>query len=492
MLVNSSDKKIKLNSKNQFPLFLFNVHMMLPSVVGDGTVFLSVWEGFGISPCLEIGIKTFMTREGKRMTGIERLRAAIRFDMAKKPVRQRGYLRPVTWLLSYPAVWKHRLKITRNRMEGVRPPYLLLCTHHAFMDFKVTTAALFPHRANYVVAIDGFIGREWLLRQAGGICKRKFTNDVQLIRQIRHVISKQGDILALYPEARYSLIGTNAVLPNSLGKMARLLGVPVVMLNMHGNYLNSPCWNLTPRGNRIAADLSLIFSAEELAKTPVEEINRRINEAFVYDEYAWQKEQGIKIGYPKRAEGLHKVLYQCPHCLTEYRMGSEGSHIFCQACKKRWYMTELGELEAVGKADDETELHTEFPHIPHWYEFERACVRKEIEEGTYRLEVDVTVDALPNAKRYIRLGTARLTHDHSGFSLRGEFEGEPFSLEKPVASMYSCHIEYEYFGKGDCIDLSTLDDTYYLFPHGSDFAVTKVSLATEELYHAYQRNRRSH
>ncbi len=85
-------------------------------------------------------------------------------------------------------------------MKGVKPPYLLLCTHMAFMDFKVTTAAIFPHRANYVVAIDGFIGREMLLRMAGGICKRKFTNDIQLIRQIRHVIVKHKDILALYPK----------------------------------------------------------------------------------------------------------------------------------------------------------------------------------------------------------------------------------------------------------------------------------------------------
>ena len=101
-------------------------------------------------------------------------------------------------------------------MKGLKPPYLLLCTHHAFIDFMVTTAAIFPHRANYVVAIDGFIGREWLLRQVGGICKRKFTSDLTLVRQIERVIGN-GDVLALYPEARYSLIGTTAVLPNSLG-----------------------------------------------------------------------------------------------------------------------------------------------------------------------------------------------------------------------------------------------------------------------------------
>ncbi len=49
--------------------------------------------------------------------------------------------------------------------------------------------------------------------------------------------------------------------------------------------------------------------------------------------------------------------------------------------------------------------------------------------------------------------------------------------------MYSCHIEYNYLGKhGDCIDINTLADTYYIYPEGNDFSVTKIALATEELY----------
>lgn len=423
------------------------------------------------------------------MTGFERLQQAKRFDMKRKPIRQRQYLRPVTWLLSYPEVGKHHLKINRIRMEGVKPPFLLLCTHHAFIDFKVTTAALFPHRANYVVAIDGFLKREWLLRNAGGICKRKFTNDLQLIRQIKKVLTVNKDVLALYPEARYSLVGTTAVLPDSLGKMAKLLGVPVVMLNMHGNYLSSPVWNLKKRNNRIEADYSLLFTENELADASVALVNETIRKAFIYDEYAWQKENRIRIEYPQRAEGLHKPLYQCPHCLTEYAMYSEGNRIGCKACHKQWEMSEYGELTSVQKAADETTLVTEFSHIPDWYEFERSQVRSQIEQGAYSFTCKVRVDALPNAKGYIPLGNAKLIHDMQGFRLEGNFDGNHLDLVKPALSMYSCHIEYDYFGKGDCIDLSTLDDTYYLFPEGKEFSVTKLALATEELF-AYHTHRR--
>ncbi|HPX28770.1 MAG TPA: hypothetical protein PLW47_03540, partial [Sphaerochaeta sp.] len=378
------------------------------------------------------------------MTPLEKLANAKRFDMKRNPIPQRHYLRPLTWLLSYPEVWLRRLTITRRRMEGIKPPFLLLCTHMAFIDFKVTTAALFPHRANYVVAIDGFIGREWLLRNAGGICKRKFTNDLQVVRHIKEVLHSNGDVLALYPEARYSLCGTTAVLPDSLGKICKLLGVPVVMLNMHGHYLNSPVWNLKKRGVPIASDLFLIADVKETESLSVDELNARIRSAFEYDEYRWQKENRIAITFKKRAEGLHKILYQCAHCHTEYEMYSFGSHIACRACRKEWEMGIHGELSASKPAEDETVPITEFSHIPDWYEWERSNVRREIEEGTYTLDVPVMIEALPNARGYIPIGMGRLVHDMNGFTL----ETEGLYLHKDVSSMYSCHIEYEYKGKG--------------------------------------------
>ncbi len=408
----------------------------------------------------------------------------IRFDMKKPPMRTAWYLRPLTALLSAPDVLIHRTKIVRTGMEGIKPPYLLLCNHNAFLDFKVATMATFPHRANYIVAIDGFIGREWLLRRVGCICKRKFTNDVLLIRQIRRSL-QNGDICMIYPEARYSLCGTTALLPASLGTLCKLMRVPVVTLICHGHHIDSPFWNLHPRGVKpTEAELTLLFTPEELKNTSVEEINNRIVSAFQYDEYAWQKERGIAVTWKKRAEGLEKVLYQCPNCKAEYRMASEGAKLFCRACGKIWHYTELGELRA------ETG-ETEFPHIPDWYEWERSMVRAQVEAGTYDTgELPVTVRSLPNAKRFILLGEATLRHDMQGFTVRGkDADGDPFEMIKPASSMYSCHIEYEYLGKfGDCVDLNTLEDTWYIYPHDCDFAVTKMALATEELYLKLQRD----
>jgi hypothetical protein len=63
---------------------------------------------------------------------------------------------------------------------------------------------------------------------------------------------------------------------------------------------------------------------------------------------------------------------------------------------------------------------TEFPHIPDWYEFQRADVERQA--------------------------------------------------------------EYDYRGKDECVVLSTKDCCYYLYPADSNFNVTKIQFAAERFY----------
>lgn len=405
-----------------------------------------------------------------------------RFDLNRRPDRQWRILSPVTWLVSFPKAFAHQSRVNKSGMpKHIKPPYFLLCNHNSFMDFMIMTTAIFPSRANYVVAIDGFIGREWLLRAVGGICNRKFARSVSPVRNMLHA-RNNGDIVVLFPEARYSLCGTAAVLPAALGKMVQKMNVPVVTLIMHGHHVNSPFWNTGSRKVKpVESEMKLLLTQEETQSLSVEEINSRLAATFQYDDFAWQKEKGIPVKDSSRAEGLHRVLYQCPACRTEYEMTSAGYSLRCAHCGKVWEMGELGELRALSG-------ETEFSHIPDWYEWERSNVRREVEDGTYSFDAEVRIESLPNAKGFVKFNDpGYLSHNRDGFTLTGVYEESPFTLNWAVQSLYSCHIEYNYMGRGDCIDLNTNDDTFYLFPEGCDFAVTKIALATEELYrHSHQ------
>ena len=402
-----------------------------------------------------------------------------RYDMAEPPRRTKWYLKPLISVLCLPDLIAHRNKLIKTGLDNIKPPYLLLCNHNAFLDFKVAIKGIAPYSANYVVAIDGFIGRENLLRNIGCICTRKFTNDITLVRNLSKTVSN-GDVAIMYPEARYSLCGTTAVLPESLGKLVKLLKVPVVTLVCHGHHVNSPFWNLHNR--KVApteAEMTLLLDKDDITQRSTDEINRMIADRLKYDDYQWLKDRRIKIRYKKRAEGLHKVLYKCPVCGKEFKMSSEGTVLRCDACGSKWHTDEY--MRLIPEKTDQKG----FEHIPDWYEWEREEVKKEIEAGTYSSgTLKMHVRSLPNAKRFIDLGSGTLLHDMNGFhaSCRSS-DGTEYQMEKSVASLYSCHIEYEYLGKyGDCVDLNTLTDTWYIFPECEAFSVTKMALATEELY----------
>lgn len=401
------------------------------------------------------------------------------FDSTKIPPKQNLFFMPFLWLACWLATRRENLKIRKISMKGLKPPFLVLGTHHAFMDFLVTPLALFPYRANYVSELEGFEAYgEWLYRQAGCLGTRKFICDLHLVKNIKRVIERKG-ILVLYPEARYANVGTSSTLPDSIGKLAKMLQVPVVILQMHGNYLRSPIWNLTVRKEvKLEAEIIQLFTKEELEKVELIEINKKIQEYLTYDEYQWQYQKNIKITYPKRAEGLELVLYQCPQCNCEFKMNAEGADLCCNNCNSRWHMTELGTLKAVSK---DTKC---FSHIPDWYEWQRQQVAAQIEEGKYTLNTKVRIEALPNAVNFIDLGKGKLKQDKKGFTLiLMEYgKNKKKSLFFSIYGMNSIHTEYNYRKKGQCITLSKSKNTYFLYPLEKNFNVTKIQFATEYFY----------
>lgn len=284
-----------------------------------------------------------------------------------------------------------------------------------------------------------------------------------------------GNVAALYPEARYSLCGTTAVLPKSLGKLAKLLDVSVVTLICHGHHVNSPFWDSShERGVRPQETYKLLFTQEEVRNLSVDEINEKIVEEFQYDDFKWQLDNKVEVNDKNRALGLHRVLYKCPICHNEHSMNSFGKNLKCNNCDSTWEMNKYGQLIS----DKES-----FTHIPDWYEWERKCVKEEVEAGTYSSSMlDCNVDSIPDSK-FIHLGKGKMIHDINGFKLyTKDYEGNELIIERKIMDMYSLHIEYQYlFKHGDCVDLNTEQDTYYIYPEGK-FNVTKMALAAEELY----------
>ena len=399
-----------------------------------------------------------------------------RFDFKKPPKSPNFFWHWLLEVVSRVGLSFRKFTLNKHNMEGLKAPYIMLSNHASMVDLMAAQVAVRPDKLNNVATIEAFHDyTEWLFRNLGVICKRKFTKDLQLIKNIRYSLFELGNVFCIYPEARYSLDGCTSYLPEALGKMLKMFKVPVVVMNLKGNFLAHPQWNKKGANNPVVADMTQIITQEEIETLSVQEINERVQKAFVYNDFAWQRENKIVIDRKDRAQGLHSLLYQCPNCKTEHEMYSEGAELWCNHCGKRWYMDEYGVLSA-------KEGETEFSHIPDWFKWERANVREEVRSGKYHIEDEVRIDTMPNARGFIKQGNGHFVHNCEGISLTGTAYGEPFTLFKTPLEQESIHIEYDYKYGGDVFDLATIDENYWIYPLTKRDILTKVSLATEELY----------
>ena len=409
-----------------------------------------------------------------------------RYNTAKYPIRQPLFFTGLIWFLSFAALLFKKHKVEKINMEGLKPPYMILSNHMSFIDFELCALGTKMHRVNNVVNIDGYYQRGWLMELIGAICTRKFTLDLHLVKSIRKVLER-GDVLCMYPEARYSPAGITSYIPDSVGALIKRNKVPVVAVVHKGNYLHSPFWNFRKKRKvPLHTTMTRILTSEQIESMSIDEINAALKAALYYNEYEYQKENGILIKESFRAEGLHKILYKCPSCREESKMYSKGSELICPDCGKRWTLNEDGSISA-------NEGDTEFSSVPEWFEWERREVVAEVECGKYSFYDEVEVYSMPGCYGFVPLGKAKLTHNiEEGFVLKGEYNNAEYVVHRAPLQTNSLHIEYDWFRikKDDCIDISTENDSYYIYFKNAKNIVTKMGFATEAIFEKSMREKR--
>ncbi|MBQ8804524.1 MAG: 1-acyl-sn-glycerol-3-phosphate acyltransferase [Tyzzerella sp.] len=402
-----------------------------------------------------------------------------------KPIKQHVIFRKLIQLLSCVDLWKTRFTYEKIGMDklGKDEPCLILMNHSSFIDLKIAFTMLSSRPFNIVSTMDSFVGKSWLMRLIGCIPTKKFIADANLVRDMMYVVKKLKSSVLMYPEAGYSFDGTATTLPDSIGRCIKMLGVPVVMITTYGAFSHDPLYNnLKLRKVKISAKMEYVLSAEDVASKTVDELNAVVGACFSFDNFRWQHENRVRIKEKFRAEGLNRVLYKCPHCKTEGRMAGKDTKLVCRECGKIYELTEYGLMRA---ADGETE----FAHIPDWYRWQRECVRQEIVEGQYSLNIPVDICIMMDTKRVYRVGEGVLRHNENGFHLSG-CDGKLTYSQKPTSS-YSLNSDYYWYEVGDVLSIGDSNMLYYCFPKGGGDIVTKTRLAAEEMYKIARANKKA-
>ena len=398
----------------------------------------------------------------------------------RDPLKPLFLLQLVVRVLAIFDLFPTKFTFKTHGMEKIKKdePCLILMNHSSFIDLKIASRIFFPKRYGIVCTSDGFVGKNWLMRLLGCIPTQKFVSDISLIRDMEYLLKKKKVSVLMYPEASYSFDGTATPLPRKMGVLLKKLNVPVVTVITQGAFARDPLYNcLQKRKVTVRADVTCLATPEELKQMTVAELDARLDAAFAFDNFRYQQENKISVDEPFRADGLNRILYRCPHCHTEGQTVGEGVTLTCKNCGKVYTLDEYGYLQAEDAA---------FTHIPDWYAWQRDLVRKELEEGTYRLEKDVEIGILVNTKALYMVGEGKLIHDENGFRLCG-CDGKLQYQQGPLAC-YSLYSDYYWYEIGDVICIGNHDALYYCFPKGGD-VVAKTRLAAEELYKLKKRRK---
>ena len=401
----------------------------------------------------------------------------------KNPLKPQLWLATIVHIVCASTLRKIKFSYTTERMELVGDqPCLILMNHSSFTDMKLAYGIFYPKKLGIVTSVDamtGILGK--LMRLLGCTPTHKYITDLTLFKDMEYMLKTNKSSVLLYPAGGFSLDGCATALPRKMGVLLKRLGVPVVTVITEGAFHRDPLYNMLQiRDVKVGAHVKCIATAEEVKAKSVDELDALIAEAFSFDNFAWQRDNKVSIDEPFRADGLHRILYKCPHCGAENQMEGKGIHLTCHACNTQWTMDEYGQLSA-------KDADPVYPHIPDWYRWQRDCVRKELEEGTYLLDTDVDIAVQVNLDGVCMIGEGHLTHDLNGFRLTGG-DGKLDYSQSPVHS-HTLYSDYYWYEIGDVIGIGDNEFSYFCFPK-KNVSVTKARLATEELYKMKkQRNR---
>ena len=404
----------------------------------------------------------------------------------KNPKKINFFFRTLIRLLSVFGMMGTGFKYETEGLEDLKKePCLILMNHSCFLDLQMVSKILYPKHYCIVCTSDGFVGMGgfmgWLMRAIGCIPTQKFVTDLTLVQDMTYAFKTLKTSVLMYPEASYSFDGTATALPRKMGVLLKKFDVPVIMIESFGAFSRNPLYNELQirKGVKISAKARCLYTREQVRTMSVKELSDGLDEAFGFDHFKWQEEQGIEINEPFRADGLNRILFKCAHCGTEGKMEGKGIHLTCHECGKKYELTPIGKLKAL-------EGETEFAHIPDYYKWEREQVRQEILNGTYRMEADVKIGMMVDFKAIYMVGEGKLTHDLDGFKLTG-CDGKLNYEQKPLNS-YGLYADYYWYEIADVICIGNNERLYYCFPQGGD-VVAKTRLAQEELYKLKKRRK---
>lgn len=268
------------------------------------------------------------------------------YKEVKKPNRLWGKI--LLFFVSLYLNWKIDLNVSKNDTKDLIPPYLVLSNHVTYWDpFLVNMFVGEP--ICYIAEAIYFRNPlfRFILNSVGAIPKKRYMKQFLPVKRLLQA-KGNGRILAFFPEGERKWDGTTDLGSlNATAKLVKLLGVPVVTVNIKGGYLAYPRWAKMSRKGRVDLNYNLCLSKYECREMSLEKIRNRIRDYLSYDEVNYQRKECNKYTGRKLAENVEHLLFICPNCKSIDTLISHGNKLICQKCQYGVLYNQYGFLEGI-------------------------------------------------------------------------------------------------------------------------------------------------
>lgn len=332
-----------------------------------------------------------------------------------------GITQAVAWLA---AKLVFRRKFLRNEIKGKKGPFVVIANHQCALDFVNLIGA--TRRPMTFVISNSFFNTlpiRGFMRKLGVIPKQQFQTNARDLKKMKAVIDK-GEAFVIYPAGLMCEDGLSTPIPAATYKFLKWLKADVYVAKVQGSYFVMPKWAKGIRPGRTYMDIYQLFSKEELADMDLAEVQKRTDEAMLFD--AYREQEQLRATYKKcdDLQGMEHVLYMCPHCGAEFTIGVEGNRIACSACGFAHESDRYGLLHQVGN------VGREIPYISDWSRLIYSRMARQLEEeGLPTLENHVSIRMIDmKKKKFLPVGEGELTLSQERFRLQGVANGEPLDI----------------------------------------------------------------
>ncbi len=361
--------------------------------------------------------------------------------------RTSNYIRLITFVVFWAFTRYYRIRKSLPReVRKIEGPYLLLSNHVGYWDPFIIGHFLprFTHfvssDAAFRTPIAGFF-----LPRLGVIPKKKNIRDTQVIRDIIHVL-EHGEGVGIFPEAVRNWAGNTLPIDSSIGKLVKLLQVPVIVSVSRGMHQFNPRWSKTVRKTHVKIDYELLFTEGQLQSLKISEINHQIKSALYHDEVEWQKNQKHAIRSRRRAEHINHVLFICPACHAIGSFSATGNKCNCRKCKYSIFIDNYSFFHTI------SDHRHYFDNIRDWYDWQEEWMLRHIQylydlgfQDAIFEDTDMAIyhGTEDSPLKFIENGTMRLFTDRIEITYKVSKKSEILNLDQLLTINPQVHEKME-------------------------------------------------